>query len=169
LSVGAKNAEKGSFVDESAFSVSPWAKVVTLVLSLIGLGLSIYLTITHFQPALLVCTDTGAINCAKVTTSAQSEILGVPIAILGVANYVVMTGLNTPWAWRARARWVHVTRFVLAVVSMCFVLWLIFAEVEIIGAICLYCTGVHITTFALLIVLTIVSPAQLGWTRSRSS
>lgn len=80
-----------------------------------------------------------------------------------------MTGLNTPWAWRARARWVHITRVVLAVVSMCFVLWLIFAEVEIIGAICLYCTGVHITTFALLIVLTIVSPAQLGWTRSRSS
>jgi uncharacterized membrane protein len=46
---------------------------------------------------------------------------------------------------------------------------LIYAEVEIIGAICLYCTGVHVVTFALLIVLTIVSPAQLGWNRSRAS
>lgn len=154
---------------ESEFNVAPWVKIVTLSLSLIGLTLSIYLTITHFQPALLACTDTGAINCAKVTTSAQSEILGVPVAILGLANYLVMTGLNTPWAWNAKARWVHLARFFLAVASMCFVLWLIAAEIEIIGAICLYCTGVHVTTFVLLIVLTRVSPTQLGWTKSHLS
>lgn len=154
---------------ESEFNVAPWVKAATLGLSLVGLGLSIYLTITHFQPALLACTDTGAINCAKVTTSAQSEILGVPVAILGLANYVVMTGLNTPWAWNAKARGVHLARFALAVVSMCFVLWLIAAEIEIIGAICLYCTGVHLVTFALLIILTRVSPTQLGWTKSHTS
>jgi uncharacterized membrane protein len=51
---------------------------------------------------------------------------------------------------------------------MCFVLWLIYAEVEIIGSLCLYCSGVHIVTFTLLIVLTIVSPKQLGWARSRA-
>ena len=55
-----------------------------------------------------------------------------------------MTALNSPWAWRAKARWIHVARFVLAIVSMCFVLWLIYAEVIIIGNICLYCTGVHL-------------------------
>jgi uncharacterized membrane protein len=49
---------------------------------------------------------------------------------------------------------------------MCFVLWLVTAEFVIIDNICLYCTGVHIVTFALLIVLTRVSPAQLGWVRS---
>jgi uncharacterized membrane protein len=151
------------------YSVPGWAKVTTLTLSLIGLALSVYLTITHFQPQALVCSGAGVIDCAKVTTSAQSEILGIPVAILGLANYTVMTAFNTPWAWRAKSRRVHVARFVLAIVSMCFVLWLIFAEVEIIGAICLYCTGVHVTTFALLIVLTIVSPAQLGWNQSRSS
>jgi uncharacterized membrane protein len=51
---------------------------------------------------------------------------------------------------------------------MCFVLWLLYAELIIIDHICLYCTGVHVITFALLIVLTIVSPAQLGWVRSRT-
>ena len=155
--------------DATDYSVPGWAKVTTLALSLIGLALSVYLTITHFQPQALVCSGSGVIDCAKVTTSAQSEILGIPVAILGLANYTVMTAFNTPWAWRAKSRRVHVARFGLAMVSMCFVLWLIFAEVEIIGAICLYCTGVHVTTFALLIVLTIVSPTQLGWSRSRSS
>jgi uncharacterized membrane protein len=94
--------------------------------------------------------------------------LGIPVAILGLANYAVMATLNSPWAWRARARWIHVARFLLAIVSMCFVLWLIYAEVEIIDAICLYCTAVHVVTFTLLIVLTIVSPKQLGWSRSRA-
>ncbi len=152
---------------DSELRVPRWAQITTLVLSLVGLGLSIYLTITHFDKQLLVCSSTGAINCAKVTTSAQSRFLGIPVAFLGLANYVVMTGLNSPWAWRARARWIHVARFVLVIVSMCFVLWLIYAEIEIIGAICLYCTAVHVTTFALLIVMTIVCPAQLGWTTRR--
>ncbi|MGH3733161.1 MAG: vitamin K epoxide reductase family protein [Acidimicrobiales bacterium] len=154
---------------EDRFQVAPWVVTTTFVLSLIGLGLSIYLTITHFQPHLLVCSGGGAIDCEKVTTSPQSNVLGIPVAILGLANYTVMATLNSPWVWRARVRWIHVARFLLAILSMCFVLWLIYAEVEIIGAICLYCTGVHIVTFALLIVLTRVSPAQLGWNRSRAS
>jgi uncharacterized membrane protein len=156
-------------VIEGDLRVARWAEVVTFLLSLLGLGLSIYLTITHFEPQALVCSGTGFIDCAKVTTSAQSEILGIPVAILGLANYTVMSVLNSPWAWHARFRWIHVARFVLAIASMCFVLWLIYAEFIIIGNICLYCTGVHITTFALLIVLTLVSPTQLGWARSRAS
>ena len=149
--------------------VPRWAEVVTLALSLIGLGLSIYLTITHFEPQALVCSGTGVIDCAKVTTSAQSEILHIPVAILGLANFTVLTALNTPWAWHSNWRWLHVTRFVLVIVSMCFVLWLIYAEVIIIGNICVYCTGVHLTTFVLLIVMTRVAPTQLGWAKSRAS
>jgi len=156
-------------VIDAELRVPRWAEFATLLLSLIGLGLSIYLTITHFSPQALVCTDTGVINCAKVTTSPQSYVFGIPVAILGLATYTVLTALNSPWAWHAKKRWVHVARFDLVVLSMCFVLWLIYAEVILIGSICLYCTGVHLTTFLLLIVLTMVSPTQLGWTSSRSS
>jgi uncharacterized membrane protein len=156
-------------VIESDLRVPTWAIATTFLLSLIGLALSTYLTITHFQPQALVCSGTGFIDCAKVTTSAQSEILGIPVAILGLGNYVVMTALNSPWAWHSKHRWVHEARFILAIISMCFVLWLIYAELIIIGSICIYCTGVHVTTFALLVVLTLVSPAQLGWSRSRAS
>jgi uncharacterized membrane protein len=150
------------------FSAPRWAVVTSFLLSLLGLGLSIYLTIEHFQPVFQGCVSNGFINCQEVTTSSASHFLGIPVAFLGLGNYTVMVGLNSPWAWRSRVRWIHVARFVLAIVSMCFVLWLVYAEVEIIGAICLYCTGVHIVTFALLIVLSIVSPEQLGWNRSRA-
>jgi uncharacterized membrane protein len=148
--------------------VPRWAVATTFILSLIGLGLSTYLTITHFEPADLVCTNNGIFNCAVVTTSGESRFIGIPVAFLGLGTYVVMTVLNSPWMWRVQIYWIHVARFVLAIVSMGFVLWLISAELLIIKNLCLYCTGVHIVTFALLIVMTRVSPTQLGWARSRS-
>jgi uncharacterized membrane protein len=145
-----------------------WAVITTFALSLIGLALSTYLTITHFRPADLVCTENGVFNCSLVTNSGESRFIGIPVAFLGLGTYVVMTVLNSPWMWRARNYWIHVARYVLSIVSMCFVLWLLSAELLIIKSLCLYCTGVHIVTFALFIVLTQVSPAQLGWVRSRA-
>jgi uncharacterized membrane protein len=153
-------------VNRTLGRVPTWAVTTTFLLSLLGLAISTYLTITHFEPQDLFCTGTGVINCAAVTTSAQSRLLGIPVAFLGLGTYLVMTVLNSPWGWRAKNYWLHVARFVIAIVSMAFVLWLVYAELIIIDHICLYCTGVHIVTFALLIVLTRVSPAQLGWSRT---
>lgn len=141
--------------------------IATFVLSLIGLAISGYLTFTHFEGTqYLACSSTGVVDCGLVTTSAQSYFLGAPVAVLGLAGYVVMVALNSPWGWRSRAYWLHVTRFVVAIGSMVFVLWLVAAELLIINHICLWCTGVHLVTFALLLVLSRVSPAQLGWVRS---
>lgn len=150
--------------------VPRWAVITTFVLSLIGLGLSIFLTISHFDNTIIsnVCSTSGTIDCLAVTTSAQSYVLGIPVAILGLGTYVVMVALNSPWGWRAAQYWLHVVRFVIAIVATLFVFWLLYAELIIINHICEYCTGVHIVTFALLIVLTMVSPTQLGWARSRA-
>jgi uncharacterized membrane protein len=154
-------------VSRTALAVPRWAVATTFVLSLIGLGLSIYMTIAHFEGTqILACSESGLFNCAKVTTSKESYFLGVPVAILGLVNFVVMTALNSPWGWRARFYWLHVARFVLTIGAMIFVLWLLSAELLIINNICYYCTGVHIVTFALLIVMSRVCPTQLGWTRS---
>jgi uncharacterized membrane protein len=151
-------------VSRTAQPVARWAQGVTWALSLVGLAISAYLTFTHFAGnQYLACSSTGVINCGVVTTSAQSYFLGMPVAVLGLAHYVVMSVLTSPWAWRARAYWVHVARFVLVVISMAFVLWLVAAELLIIDHICLWCTGVHIATFALFGVMVSVAPTQLGW------
>ena len=146
--------------------VQRWAVVTTFALSLVGLAPSVYLTITHFDHgSFMGCSLHGVIDCQAVTTSPQSYFLGVPVAVLGLGNFVVMTALNSPWGWRAKSYWLHVARFVISIASMCFVLWLLSAELLIVNHICLYCTGVHVVTFALLIVLSRVSPAQLSWSR----
>src|SRR4029077_17730064 len=87
---------------ESRAAAPPnWFQWTTWVLSLGGLGVSIYLTIAHFHPAVtLACPATSTVNCEKVTTSPQSYAFGIPVAVLGLAFYVFMVAANSPWAWR---------------------------------------------------------------------
>jgi uncharacterized membrane protein len=147
----------------STATVPLWLQLVTFALALAGLGVSIYLTIAHFtESALLGCSESGIVNCTKVTTSPQSYVFGIPVAVLGLAFYLAAVGLMSPWAWRAARyrREIYLIRIASLVVGMGFVLYLVYAELFIIGSICLYCTSVHAITF-LLFLLTAVAAA--GW------
>jgi len=145
----------------TARPVAPlWFQITTLVLSLGGLGVSIYLTIAHYtSSSILACSNSGVVNCAKVTTSAESVVFGIfPVAVLGLAFYVFMTAINTPWAWRAQLPWMPWLRTAAIISGICFVLYLVYAEVIEIGNICLWCTSVHIITFLLFVLLMSVAP-----------
>ena len=143
-------------------TVPLWFQLVTWVLSLAGLGVSIYLTIAHFtESKLLGCSESGLVNCTKVTTSPQSYVFGIPVAVLGLAFFMAAVVLMSPWGWRSARREVALIRIASLVVGMCFVLYLLYAELFTIGSICLYCTSVHAITF-LLFVLTIFAAAAWG-------
>ena len=139
-----------------------WLQVATFVLALAGLGVSIYLTIAHFTESTLAgCSESGLVNCTKVTTSPQSYVFGIPVAVLGLAFYLFAVAIMSPWAWQATRREIHLLRIASLVVGIGFVLYLIYAELFIIGSICLYCTSVHAITF-LLFVLTAIAAAAWG-------
>jgi uncharacterized membrane protein len=140
-----------------------WLRWATFGLAILGLAASVYLTYTHFtDSALAGCTETsGAVNCGKVTTSPQSIVFGIPVAVLGLAFYVFLVAIMSPFAWRSRRREIALVRMLSLVVGIGFVLYLLYAELFQIGAICLYCTSVHIITF-LLFVLTGLAVAIWG-------
>jgi uncharacterized membrane protein len=139
-----------------------WMQLTTFVLALAGLGVSIYLTIAHFTESVLAgCSESGLVNCTKVTTSPQSYVFGIPVAVLGLAFYVFAAAAMSPWAWRAARREIHLLRIASLVVGIGFVLYLVYAELFIIGSICLYCTSVHVITFVLF-VLTVIAAAAWG-------
>ena len=139
-----------------------WLQLATFVLALAGLGVSIYLTIAHFtESALAGCSESGVVNCTKVTTSPQSYVFGIPVAVLGLAFYLFAAAIMSPWAWQAARREIHLLRIASLVVGIGFVLYLIYAELFIIGSICLYCTSVHAITFVLF-VLTVIAAAAWG-------
>jgi uncharacterized membrane protein len=139
-----------------------WQPIASLLLSVFGLGVSIYLTITHFDKVALVCSDNGAINCAKVTSSPQSVIVGIPVAMLGLAFFVPMIALCLPAAWRSADRRVHLARLLLSITGVGMILYLIIAELFIIKAICLWCSSVHLITFILFVIIVTASPVVLA-------
>ena len=154
---------------DTAVVPARWLVWTSAVLSLAGLGISVYLTIAHFAKVSLVCSDNSVINCEKVTTSAQSYFPPfsgwphVPVAVLGLGFYVVMVAINSPWAWRAQDRRVHIARLALVSLGMGFAVYLVAAELLIIGNICLWCTSVHFVTFLLFVLVVTTVPSMLGW------
>jgi uncharacterized membrane protein len=139
-----------------------WFQILTLVLSLGGLGMSVYLTIAHYtSTSILACSNKGYIDCAKVTTSPESVVFGIfPVAVLGLAFYVFMVAITTPWAWRSPLPLIPWARTAAIITGIGFVLYLIYAEVVEINNICILCTTVHIITFVLFVLLMSVAPLR---------
>jgi uncharacterized membrane protein len=158
-------------VPEDMPAPATWLKWTALVLSLAGLGVSIYLTIVELAPAALVCSSTGIVNCENVLHSAQGHIFGIPVAYFGLAFYVYLVPLNSPWAWRRKELFVQRLRLASIIVGILFVLYLVYAELIEIGNICIWCTSVHIVTFLLFVLIvfdaTFRRPPIAGATQSR--
>jgi uncharacterized membrane protein len=136
-------------------AVPRWAPPIAFVLCLVGLAVSAYLTWVHFHTGLqLSCPNTGRINCEKVTTSAESKLFGFfPVALAGLLYYAGMSVLCAPPLWRFG--WAFRLRLLGVAAGVLMVLWLVYAEFVRIGAICLWCTSVHIVTFVLFVVVVV--------------
>ena len=150
---------------ETAWTPPRWASPVSLVICVLGLATASYLTYAHYSdPSVLACSDKGAINCAKVTTSDQSHFLGMPVAVLGLVFFIGMTVLSLPQAWKRQEPIVRYARLAATVVGLGMILWLIYAELAIIDAICLYCTVVHGLTLVLFFVVVVATVLGSGST-----
>lgn len=139
-----------------------WWGWAATVLSVSGVGVALYLTIDHFTGALPVCAATGVIDCAKVTTSSESYLAGIPVALLGLLFFAAMAVVNVPPLWQPGGRWrtgLAWARLAMSVAGMGFVVWLVYAEIFLIKAVCLWCTAVHVLTLLLFVlVVATLSP-----------
>jgi uncharacterized membrane protein len=133
---------------------SKWPGRINTVLCVFGLGVASYLTYEHYTGSKsLACPATGGkINCLKVTTSIYSSIHGVPVADLGLVFFVVMIGLQLPPSWASPIKWLPWARVGWSLVGVGTAMWLVYAELFKIDAICLWCTSVHIISLLVFIV-----------------
>jgi uncharacterized membrane protein len=138
-----------------------WPAVATLVLSVLGLAVAIYLTVEHYTAsASLACPESAVINCQKVTTSDQSVVFGIPVALLGLIFFVAMVPLCLPAAWRSRRPELRWGRLGAALVGVGFVFYLVYTELFTLNAICLWCTAVHVITVLLFAVVALGTAAE---------
>ncbi len=136
------------------------SSLIALALIAAGLAISVYLTVEYYSASsTLACPNTGALNCQKVATSQYAKFLGVPVALLGLLYFLTLIPFHLPASWRSQNRWLHWVRAALALGGVVMVCWLIYVEMFKLSAICLWCTGIHVVTFALF-VLTALGTAS---------
>jgi uncharacterized membrane protein len=139
------------------------ALTALLVIALAGIGISVYLTTVHYAHVPLFCSTTSSIiNCAAVTSSAYSVVLGtaIPITIPGLLWFMLsgalaVVALRAVWRAEAEPSWLRRAHFGWAVVGMAFVLYLVYVELDILHQICEWCTGIHVLT-ALTFIIVLV-------------
>lgn len=127
-----------------------WSPLVAL-LSVGGFTVSLYLTLEHYQKVPLVCPISQVFNCGAVLSSAAATFLGVPTAGLGLVWFAVMFWLaligRRPEG-RPRLRWPVLVWSGLGVLG---VFYLVYAELFIADAFCLWCTVAHLLILILLV------------------
>lgn len=107
-----------------------------MALDVVGLGIASYLSWVAINHALPSC---GVFHgCEEVALSAYSRINGVPVAFGGVVLSITLFSLAYTW-WRTGRFWALAGHYFLSLVGVLFEVWLSYAEIFIIGAVCIWC------------------------------
>jgi uncharacterized membrane protein len=106
-------------------------RVAVALLALAGLGIAAYLTYARYAHATIVCTTGG---CETVQSSDYAEVLGIPVAVLGLVGYAAI--LVTAFLPGESAR---LAGAALALGGLVFSVYLIFVQIFPIGAFCVWC------------------------------
>jgi uncharacterized membrane protein len=112
----------------------------------VGLGISIYLTVVHYTSVPLVCSTSGAINCELVLSSPYALIAGtsLPTSAAGIVWFAVSTVLAGLRTVRPAPALVRRAQMAWSAIGLFTVVGLVFVEIVVLGAICIWCTAAHV-------------------------
>jgi uncharacterized membrane protein len=116
---------------------------VTAALALAGVAIAGYLTYVHYAELQPFCVGGGG-GCERVQTSPWAELVGIPVALLGLLAYLtILASLALPD---------QLGRTVAAFVSLVgfgFSAWLTYVELAKIDAVCQWCVASAVVMTAL--------------------
>lgn len=119
--------------------------IVAMVVALIGLGDSIYLTVQHLSGRSVRCTVTS--GCSAVLSSAYATLGGIPTAAYGIAAYFAAFSLATMAVFGYA--WARTALALLVVPMVAMSLWLISIQAFKLHAFCQFCLLSAATTLTL--------------------
>ncbi len=131
-----------------------WIYRSSVALSVLGLLVSIYMTIYKLTENPNMCLGNG--GCSKVNSSIYSEVNGIPVAVVGIAGYLVILVLLL---LENRIDFLKnngtMALFGLALIGFLFTIYLIYVELALIHALCPFCVTSQIT-MTILFILSVI-------------
>ena len=103
-------------------------------------------------------------GCDMVNASSYSQFLGLPVAGIGLVGYVALfaiaiAGLQPRWL---DERWPDATLALLSGIAVVFTLYLTYAEIVILGAICQWCVVSQVIILGILVLSVLGLKANIG-------
>src|SRR5215470_4939977 len=114
-----------------------------------GLGVAAYLTWVHYHPEALVCTRGG--GCETVQRSHYAVLLGIPVALYGIAAWLSVLALVAWDTVTARA-----LALAVAAGAAVFAFYLVVLQLAVIDATCLWCLANDVVLVPLLLLLSVL-------------
>ena len=131
-----------------------WLYRISLILVVIGLLVSIYMTIYKDTPNDALCLGSG--DCSTVNASRYSEVYGIPVASVGIAGYFAI--LLVQWFER-RDKFFEkngpMLVFGMALTGFLFTVYLIYVEFAILKAYCPFCLASQ-SAMTLIFIISII-------------
>jgi vitamin-K-epoxide reductase (warfarin-sensitive) len=132
-------------------------RFVLVFLTLLGFIASGLALREHYRTDASPCSINERWDCGIVNHSPFAMLAGIPVAVIGMAGYVLLATLALKRAYRLF--------LAAAVVGLSFSLYLAHVEAHILGVWCIYCVA-SLTVISLLTLLSlgtiVVSPTRTG-------
>jgi uncharacterized membrane protein len=116
-------------------------RIASAVLASLGVAITTYLLYVRETGGSLVCSTGG---CETVQSSSYAELLGIPVAALGLAGFVVLLV-----AALVRGEWARLTNATVALSAFLFAAYLLVVQIVVLDAICQWCVATDVLTTAL--------------------
>ena len=136
-------------------------QILLLLLALVGIGISIYLTIIHYEHIPPVCSNTGLVDCARVLSSEYSVVPGtsIPITVPGLGWCLVSAGLAVLGLRLViQPYWLRLAQLLWSLAAIAAVLYLVYAELVRLHTICLWCTILHVIIVIMFLITLVRLP-----------
>lgn len=131
-----------------------WLYRTSMTLAVVGLLVSIYMTIYKVTSNDALCLGSG--DCSTVNASRYSEVYGIPVASVGIAGYLAI--LLAHW-YERRDKFFEkngpMLIFGMALTGFLFTLYLIYVEFAILKAICPFCLASQ-TAMTIIFIISVI-------------
>jgi len=118
------------------------------LVALAGTAVAGYLTYVHYRPDALICTSSG--GCETVQESSYAELVGIPVALLGLLAYLAVLALIL---WDTEAARTAVAAIALG--GAAFAVYLVALQAFVIDAWCVWCLVNDLLLVPLLAILAV--------------
>jgi uncharacterized membrane protein len=116
-------------------------RIAGAALATVGAAISAYLLYVRQTGGTLVCSTGG---CETVQSSSYAEVIGVPVAALGLLGFLGLLA-----AALARGESARLAQATLALAAFFFSAYLLYVQVAVIDAICQWCIAPDLVTTAI--------------------